>query len=222
MTKREKVQEFILKYIKKITKGDDNVKLYEDLFKSMSNQEFDQFMQDLRDEKINLSIIIPPDESTKYSVKENIKIAKELGHDFFQRLVIKGQDGLPSYTTNQKALVYQLPVRRTVQTIDKKQSIAVDSNVRDMLTGQVATTSKTRRLSYPETQVLAGYGLDKALQELLQARGGDIGEGDAMDRMLAATGNCDLETLASFKTGVRSTKVLNQYLNGMHIRTTLK
>jgi len=38
MSKRKQVEDYILKYIGKITQGTDNVKLYQELFKSMNNK----------------------------------------------------------------------------------------------------------------------------------------------------------------------------------------
>lgn len=221
MTKREKVESFILEYIKKITKSEENIDLYKKLFKSMSDSEFHTFMEDLRDDKKHLSIIIPPNLSYNITVNNNIKIAKELGHDFFQRLIFKNEEGLPDITTEQKYLIYHLPIKRAVQYLDKKISIAEDNVSRDYTTGQVAGKSRSRKITYPETQVLSGYGLKNVLQELLQARGGDIKQGNALDTMLFRTGSADLNTLSNYKSKVRSTEVLAQYLNGMHIRSTL-
>lgn len=221
MTKRKSVEDFILKYIKELTKSEENVNLYKDLFKRLNDKEFHRLMEDLRDNKKHLSVIIPQHLNKNISVNHNIKLAKSLGHDFFQRITISAEDGLPGYTTNQKVLVYQLPIRRAVQYLDKKIGVAEDNVSRDTTTGQVTGKSRARRLTFPETQVLIGYGLNQTVAELLQSRGGDIGEGNALDVMLYRTGGADLETLSRFKTGVRSTQVLSQYLNGMHIRSTL-
>lgn len=221
MTKRKQVEEFILKYIKELTKSEENVNLYKDLFKRLKDDEFHKFMEDLRDNRKHLSVIIPQHLNKNISVNDNIKLAKSLGHDFFQRITYSSEDGLPGYTTDQKVLVYQLPIRRAVQYLDKKIGIAEDNLSKDMTTGQVTGKSRARRMTFPETQVLIGYGLNKTVAELLQSRGGDIGEGNALDVMLYRTGAADLETLSRYKTGVRSSQVLAQYLNGMHIRSTL-
>ena len=39
---RKKVEEYILTWIKKITNSDFNVNLYKDMFKNMSDEEFDK------------------------------------------------------------------------------------------------------------------------------------------------------------------------------------
>lgn len=222
MTKRQKVEQFIKDYVKKITKDDRNVKLYDELFKSMKDTEFDNFMKDLRDGKLHLNIIVPTGEKTKITVEDNIKIGKELGYDFFQRLTIDNGDGTPRYTTANKTLVYDLPIRRTSQTLTKKISVSDTNNSIDSFTGQVAGGSRTRNITYPEVQVLVGYGLNKTIAELMQARGGDIGMGNAMETLLYRNGNVSLQDLQMYKTGVRSTKVLAQYLLAMHIRSTLQ
>jgi len=86
---RKKTEEFILKYIKKITNTDFNVNLYKDLFKSMNDKEFDEFMTKLKNNETILQVIVPHDtKTTKITLENNIKVAKELGHDFFQYLDI--------------------------------------------------------------------------------------------------------------------------------------
>ena len=110
--KRKKVEEFIISYIKKIVTGDENINLYKNLFKSMSDSDFDKFMKDIRDDKARLSIIVPNgNNKIKVNVKNNFKIAKELGFDFFQRLKIE-EDGQETFITPTKHVVYKMPIRR--------------------------------------------------------------------------------------------------------------
>lgn len=221
-SKRKQVEQLILTYIKKIVSGDDNYNLYVNLFKNMSDAEFHQFMLDLRDDNTRLQIIVPAgDEKNKVSVSNNFKVAKELGYNFFQRLVFPATDDEVGFTTPVKHVIYKLPIRAVTQSLTKKISLA-DSNVRrDSLTGQVTGDDKAAKLTLPEIQVLIGLGLDKTLEELLKHRGGDLGAESALIRSLVTFGEVSQSQIADFSTGVKSTETLKSYLLGMHINSTL-
>ena len=221
MSNRSEVESYILKYIDKIAPGGDNKKLYVDLFKSMSNAEFDTFMGKLRDKKITLSIIVPNESNIKIDTETNFKIGKELGYDFFQHLVVKGQPGMSDYITPQKFLVYKLPIRRAAQLLTKKISIPVDDKSIDLTTGQVTGKSKGTKITYPELQILSGMGMDKSIKELLKYRGGDLGAMNAMNVLLYRDGTVNASELDRYATGVVSTKTLKSYWLASHISSTL-
>ena len=84
--KRQKVQDYILTYIKKIVDGNENIELYKNMFDSMTDKEFDIFMNKLKNKEIHLSIVSPNDGKVRVSVENNLKIANELGFDFYQRV----------------------------------------------------------------------------------------------------------------------------------------
>lgn len=220
--KRKQVEEYVLKYIAKIVTGDENINLYKDLFNRMSDAEFKEWMEKLRDKKTTLSIVVPNgSKNIKCSVENNMKIAKELGFDFFQNLKVGETKDNPGYTTYNKYMVIKLPIKRAAQLLQKKISIAQNSNKIDSLTGQVTNESKASKMSNPETQVLLGLGMNKSLIELLKMRGGDTGAMDAMNRMLMTEGIAHQSDIEMYSKGVKSTKTLKSYFNSMHIKNTL-
>lgn len=221
--RRKKVENFLYEYIEKICHGDKrNVDLYKDLFKTMTDDKFDEFMKKIKNKEIHLQLIIPNGSGIKVTVKNNIEIAKSLGYNFFQRLNFEADGDLPAYTTPEKYLVLKLLMRRVSQVLSKKISVPTDNVSIDTSTGQVTGKSRARKLTFPEVQVLVGYGMTKTLNEMLDSRGGDLGQGRALDMMLYRTGKANQETIKQFGTGVRSTKTLKAYLLGMHINSTLK
>lgn len=222
--RRKSIEDHVIDIVSDITHGNkENIELYQNLFKSMDDNQFDIFMNEIKDGKKHLALIVPNGDKVKVTFENNVKVAKKLGVDFFQHLKFGADDnlGTPAYTTPEKYLVLKLPLRRTSQIILKKSSVAVDNVSRDLLTDQVTSKSRARRLTYPEIQVLTGYGLNNAILELIKSRGGDKGEGNAMNMMLFRTGRANIETIRKYSTGVRSTKTLNAYFQAMHIRTTL-
>ena len=216
---RAKVEKFIIDHIDRIASGGQNKKLYQDMFKKMSDAEFKKYMTDLQSGKTILSIVVPHDNSVKVDVKNNLDIAKSLGYEFFQHLNVEDPITKDKYITPNKYLVYRLPMKRTAQLLTKGISVPKDARSTDMITGQVAGSSKSGTLTMPEIQMLVGMGMERTVVELLKYRGGDLGAKNAMLNILYKQGRVDHATLDSYSTGVESTKTLKTYLLGAHIRS---
>lgn len=219
--KRKQVEDLILKYIKRIVTGKQNYELYEMLFKSMNDKEFHKFMEDLRDKKATLSVIVPNGSNIKVDVKNNFKLAKELGFEFFQRVKVGATDDIPAYTTPNKYIILKFPVKRAAQLLSKKISIPEDSSKIDTLSGQVTNHSKGSKLTNPELQVLLGLGLKKSIVELMKHRGGDLGSNNAMNNILFNYGSVTQDEINKYSTKVESTKTLKAFFQAMHIKSTL-
>jgi hypothetical protein len=221
MGNRKQTEELILKYIDEFVPGGANKKLYEDLFKSMNNKEFEEFMVKLRDNKITLSVIVPNGSDIKVSVENVIKTTKKLGYNFFQHLVVKNEKDLPPYKTPNKFLVVKLPIKRAAQLLSKKISIPKHNRSIDLTTGQVTGDSKASKLTAPEIQMLVGMGLSNSIKELMKYRGGDLGSLNAMNNLLYKQGHVNNDVLDQYSTGVVSTKTLDSYFKASHIKSTL-
>jgi len=220
--KRKKVQDYILKYVSEIThKNKNNIQLYEDLFKSMSDKDFNTFMENLRDGKTTLSVVAPNDNSVKITVENNLKIAKKLGLEIFQHLNYTNRENLPDFKSPLKYMVVKMPIKRVAQLLVKKISIPEDNRSIDLTTGQVTGKSQSSKITYPEIQFLAGMQLDNTLKELLKYRGGDLGGANALNASLMKTGRASEKVISQYATGVESTKTLKTYYLGMHIKSTL-
>lgn len=218
---RKEAEAFILEYIDKITGSQENRKIYEDLFASMSDADFDIFMKGIEDESNVLAVIAPNFGKGVLSTERNLKIAKELGHNFFQRIIIEGKDDIPTYMTPIPYMVVDLPLRRQAQLLVKKISIPEDNKTVDDFTGQPTGKSKGSKISYPEIQVLAAMGLDSCLEEMLKYRGGDTGGFIAMNKAISRSGGVSMDSIRQFSTGVESTRTLKTFLLAAHLDNTL-
>jgi hypothetical protein len=221
MSNREKTEQFILTYIEKLLPGSGNKELYIEYFSTLDDEQFSKFMQDLDTGAKHLVINAPNFNKTGLSTERNLAIAKELGHNFFQRIWIESDDKKSSYLTPIPYMVVDLPLRRQAQLLVKKISIPEDNKTVDDLTGQPTGKSKGAGISYPETQVMAAMGLDKSLLELLKYRGGDIKGFNAMNTMISRTGGVRLQAISHLASGVESTKTLSAFLTAMHLKNTL-
>lgn len=221
MANRKAAEAFILKYIEKLMPGSPNTQLYKDRFAAMSDKEFDQFMKGLEDGSGQLTMIAPNLSDNKLNVQNNLNIAKELGHEFFERIWMKDGPNSPAYLTPQKYLIVDLPLKRQAQLLVKKISIPEDNKSIDDLTGQPTGKSKGSKISYPEIQVLSALGLDQSLTELLKYRGGDVKGFDAMNKFISQQGGVSMQSVEPYSGGVVSTATLKTFLTGMHLQTTI-
>jgi hypothetical protein len=219
---RKAAEEFIIQWIDKIAPGKGaNKEIYQTLFSNMSDDEFDKFMTDIASGESKLAVILPNFGEAGVTVENNLALAKELGHNFFQRIWIEGDENTPTYLTPIPYLVVDLPIRRQAQLLFKKLSVAEDNKVVDDFTGQPTGRSKASKISYPETQVMAAMGLDNCLIEFLKYRGGDTKGFDAMNNSISKTGGVSLKAIDHLAGGVESTATLKSYLTCMHLATVL-
>lgn len=218
---RAAAEKEIITWIEKLLPGSPNTEIYKQRFKSMSDKEFDEFMNQLENEEVILSIIAPNLNEHQLTVENNFKVAKELGHNFFERIWMDEGNEVPPYLTNHEYLVIDLPLRRQAQFLQKKISIPASNNVIDNLTGQPTGPSKGSKISYPEGQVLAAIGLDNCIVEMIKYRGGDLKGFNAMNSAINSTGGVDMTQLDKLGSKVKSTTTLRSYLFSLHLNNTL-
>lgn len=226
--KRKKVESFILDKISAITGGDKhNIDLYKNMFKAMTDDDFDVFMGRLKNGEFSLQVIVPNGGGVELSVERNMKIMESMGRSFFHRVIYGAtgskRDGTyrAPYMTKNKYLVYDLPWRRTSQLLYKGISVPKDNHTIDLLSGQVTGESKAAKLSLPEMQVLLGLGLEDTITELLKIRGGDLGASRAMEASVMRTGGVSQKSIEPFSTTVVSSKTLKTMLFSAHLKNTL-
>ena len=221
MGNRSSAEKFILQFMDEIDPSGYNKEKYIEIFKNMSDKDFDTYMKDIRDGHASLVLFTSMFKTKSITVENNIKIAKKYGLEFFEHLIISGKDGLPDFKTPIKYLIIDLPFRRQSQNLVKKISVPENNKSIDELTYQPTGDSKAAKISYPELQVLTGMGLEKSTEELIRFRGGDRNGFNAYNAMFLRYGNANLKTLNNYATGVESTKTLKSYMTACHLTTTL-
>jgi len=218
---RKKAEAFILEYIEKLLPGSDNTKLWDDYMSKLSDKEFDDFMTRLETGEQELSLIAPNFGKTQLEVSRNLKIAEELGHEFFERIWLRAGDDTPPYLSPIKYLIVDLPLRRQAQLLTKKISIPENNKSIDDMSGQPTGASKGSKISYPELQILAAKNLDNCLTEFMKYRGGDLKGFNAMNDSISKTGAVKQESIAALGSTVKSTDTLHVFLTCMHLSNTL-
>jgi hypothetical protein len=202
-------------------KVNPNVWIYEELFATLSDRDFEDLMKAFLSGEKRPAIIAPNLVEPALSVPRNLKLAKKWGHNFFERIWIDGGNETPPYLSNERYLIIESTLRRQAQLLVKKMSVPTDNKSIDDRTGQPTGKSQASRISYPEIQVLAALKLDKCAEELLKYRGGDIKGADAMNDSISKTGAVSMASIAPLGTTVESTNTLSALLTGMHLSNTL-
>ena len=218
---RQAAEAFILGYLKKLSPKGVTHDIYAERFKGMSDQDFDAFMQRLKSGEEFLVIFDPNFSDHGLSVERNLALAKELKHEFFEKIYIGKRGDCPAHMTPIKFLVVDLPMRRVSQLLKKKISIPEHNNSIDSLTGQVSGDSQGSKISYPEVQVMASMGLDNCIVEMMKYRGGDLRGRTALNAMISRHGGANLKTLSNYASGVESVKTLNTFLKAAMLKSTL-
>lgn len=217
---RAAAQAVILEYIEKLMPGSENPQIYQELFASMDDAAFDVWIQKLELGENRLAIIAPNLHDSRLTIDNNLKLADELGHNFFEKLRIDNGNDIPPYFTPIPYLVVDLPLRRQAQLLAKKISIAEDTKSVDDFTGQPTGKSKGSKISYPEMQILAALNLDSNTIEMMKYRGGDEKGFDALNTSISKTGGVSLTALGKLGTKVKATQTLGIMLNCMHLSNT--
>ncbi len=220
-TARKLVESFIIKYVERIARSIGNKEIYQDFFSTLDDDAFDKYMSKLEKGEVKLAIFVPNSKSNVVSVDNNLKLAEELGHEFFTRLFISNKNNTPDHLTSVKYLVIDLPYRRASQTIAKKIKIPKNNLVIDSLSGQPTGSSKGAKISYPELLILASMGLDNTISELINVRGGDNKAFLAYNTFIDRYGKVSLNSLEQYSSTVKSTSVLKTFLTAMHIKNSL-
>ena len=211
---RKKTEEYILKSFK-ISKNTHNILV--DFFKGMTDKEFHQFMLDVQNKVKNLSFVIPHEEQHKES--DILDWCESIGVKPFQKLTYVYEDGF-EHTIDIKTFIIDAIVKRAAQTQDKKVSIPTGNKI-NSLTGQVTGDSLSAQFTLPETLITIGFGAKKAPNELINARGGDLGLLNAMYKELFTNGRVSMEEIKPYSTKNVTTKTLKVYLLASHIKSTL-
>lgn len=220
MPNRQAAQNLIIENIGKLT-GPTNIALYKKKFDAMSDEDFDIFMKDLKDRKQRLCVIDPNFGKERLTTKKCIEVARGLGKSLFQQVWVSAEPGKPAYLTPNTYMITMMPLRRQAQLLSKKVSIPEDNNSVDDFTGQPTGKSKGSKISYPETQVLASFGLNQTITELLKYRGGDERGFAAMNTMIDRTGSVNLKSIEPYASGVKSTQTMKSMLTSMHFNVTI-
>ena len=216
MLNRNKFEAELISYIERITGNKRATPLYKKIFKDMNDKQFDVWLSDLGNEDTALTAIVPNGEKSGGLQTSNLqKIAAEINVKLYERVWLTTPSGLP-VLSNHKALFTNVFVRRLSQSVMSKMIVAHDDKSVDSITGQPTKKSTGNSLTNPEVELMASYGLEEAAKEIHNTRGGDEGAYRAYKALIATRGVATKNDIAPYKTGVKSSKMVNTlYMSAM-------
>ena len=214
---RVEVTEWFMDKIRKLQPGNSNIEMYNTYFSSLSDSEFTELMEKLKNGEITLPYYAANLHDKDIGVEDSLKVGDELGIEFFQRLWITDEVSGIKYLTPEKYLILYLPIRRQAQHVSKGKSVAETNTFTDSMTGQAAGPSRTSRLSLPEIMNLEAAGLKNAILELINVRGGNIEAFRLSKRRTLDSGSYTLKEMEELDTRPTATATLHSFLLGMHL-----
>jgi len=214
--KRNNIENKILARLDELDPSKTNSKIYSDLFKRMSDMEFDVMMNNIKNGTYGISIFAPnSDKNVRLDLDRNKSTMRKRGIRLFKKLNI--QNGDDSYMPNNEFMVLAMPIAMMSQTISKNFSVHDSLKSRNALTGQVTGDSKSGEITLNEINILKSLGLKSTLNEFVGVRGGDISASNMLKTQLFNNGAVDATTLAPFITKTGATTTLKQVFKAIHI-----
>jgi hypothetical protein len=214
---RKAAEKVILEWMNQIDPSGVNTKQYEQFFANMDDKAFDAYIEAIEKEEDYVSVTMPNLGDTKITTENNLKLGEKLGINFFQRIWYTDPATGVTALTPQKYLVVELPVRRQIQTLVNKISIPEDNKHVDEMTDQPTGVSKGSSISFPEILVMYAAGHEKAIEEMIKVRGGDLKALQIMEKSIHETGGASLQVIGKAGTRVKSTETLAILMKGAHL-----
>lgn len=213
--------DYILEQVAKIEPNNPNVGFYKNKFKTMSAKQIEEFAIMVKNGKFNLPYLRENMNDNEIDTIKWVDLAESLGAEVFTQLWETDESTGEQYLTPHKYMVPILPVRRPSQNLNTKDSIPVDNNTRDMLTGQVTGASKGSALSKPQLDSMLERGLAMNAIEFVKARGGDISASQVYNRRIIEQGGADLNEIINNHGEAGSQTTLRNYFSGMMLAIDL-
>lgn len=194
----------------------------------MNKQQFENYIAALRNgvsetpdldkPREIIPLVIPNMKPNNISIKRNIEVAKKWGHNFFERVWLTDNLSDTTYLTAIPYGVFELPVVRQAQTLEKGLSTTGSNTKLDSRTNQIAQSGKNKGSSFsaPELQTILSQGATKSAHELMKFRGGDVDAFNYMTRQIIETGHFRQDDYKG-NTRPKATDVAGLYFTARHI-----
>lgn len=214
---RAAAEAVIYDIIQRVDPSGRNTKMYKDMFAALSDDQFHTWIKKLKSGHDYVSIVCDNFSDHGITVDNNLLVAKHMGLKLFQRVWTTDQTTGLLYLTNQEYLVVPLPLRRQIQTLESKISIADDNVHVDDLTSQPTGVSKTTSISSPEMLSLYAQHFQSPIIELMRVRGGDLAAMRVVDQTIHDTGHATLSLINNLGSRTKSVRTLSTFLTAMHL-----
>jgi hypothetical protein len=206
-----------------LDKSGTNVKKYKDKFNAMTDVQFEKFFKSLfaNDDAYLTLDIVEYDRPLK--LEDIYDAADILGIPLLEKLVFPHMSPDPNnpIVTKEPVPVGYLHVKRTQQTVAKKNGLSISTSERSMMTGQLTGHDKNGRNSDLEACAVLSYDMKEVLREMNGARSDDMHMKQQMLQAIQEKGYFSLEELDSDPANKTALNTVDVFFTGMLINTDL-
>lgn len=221
--KREEMETLIYNFFSAFDKTETNTKHYQDMFSKMSDAQFDKWFKDFFDNPKAYLVLNICDYENTIQLDDIEDAAKVLNIPLFETVY------MPYVTMNKKKTIATpipvpvgyLNIKRTQQTISKKNGLSTSIDTRSALTAQVTGADKNGRESDLENTMLASLGMVNTMRELNGPRADDMSMKNQMLHDIALNGYVKLEDLDDDVENKTTLNTVNVFLLGMGLDSDL-
>ena len=219
--RRKQAEDLVCQYLDAMDPSGTNSKIHRELVFKISDQEFEQLVKDIESGKRYLVMTAANYGPVKLDFARNVKVGKQLGVNYFEKVWFKGHPTLPDHLSPIEFLVMPTNIRRQAQLVTKGASVPSHMRSVNALTGQPTGESQAAKMTMIETVMLSSTGLEAPLVELTRERGGDSRAGAALTGMLISMGRASLKNLSAYSSGVQSKAYIQALFNAAHLNINL-
>lgn len=221
--KRQRMEKLIYDFFDAFDKSGANTKKYRELFEPMTNAQFDKFFKDFfANDKAYLVLDIV-DYEHSIMMEDIERASKVINIPLFENVFMPHltMDKSRVICTQEPVPVGYINIKRTQQTVSKKNGISTNIDQRSALTAQVTGDDKNGRESDLENTMLASMGLENTLRELNGPRADDMTMKQEMLRDIALNGYTSLEDMTDSVENKTTLRTVDVFLLGMGFNSDL-
>ncbi len=222
---RKKMEKLVYDYFDIVDPTGSNTRRYKEMFSTMSDTKFKQFLVELFD-KDNMNFILEIEDHRNEATVESAERALNFLEVPVAEYIIMPHLNMdlenPVVTKYQMIKGYIIDIRM-VQTNHKKNSTSIHVSQRSAVTGQVVGDDKNGRSTDQENIALVTYGADNILKEFNGFRADGMNRKNEAYADIAATGTCSLDKVER-NHGIEdrtALNVLDMYYTCMCLKTDL-
>ena len=214
-SKKQRIIDYVVTCLNLIDPTGDNGRRFSDFVSPMSDKEFAQYIQNLKDRKCHIDIVAP-NMKKPLQLNDVFAAAHKINCKLFQRVWFYDMTTGKEFLSTEELPVFRLTVRRQEQMLDEKLSVPDKASKIDALTGQVTGDDKAGGFSMPEIQIMYSKGFKNVLKEFIKIRGGDVHAFGEFERQLEETGEGAMDQIR-VNSRARSGAVLSAWLEAIHL-----
>lgn len=221
--KRAAMEDIIYRTFTALDKTGTNTNHYKHFFSNMTDSQFDKFFRELFRNDASYLILNTCDYEIDLRIEDIENAAKVLQIPLFEKVAF------PHYTMDRDNVIVSkeaVPVgychvKRTQQTLAKKNGLSTSIDTRSSMTGQVTGADKNGRESDLENSMLISLGMTEVLKELNGPRADDLVMKQQMHTAINNKGFVSLDDMESDPANKTTLNTVDTYLLGMGLNSDL-